>query len=416
MGSRADNRSVAKALRTGLTQAIEGTNVNGQPETDRAGTGNSAQTIRRSRHPLEIIPFFQQFPPCALRNIFYTLIWNLLFAVFFTLLSLLFQPEMSIARAFWTCLLIANCIGFLIHGSFALGGRLLSGWLCSQSSGVVSLYYCVVSIVCVFAGQWLAFTLLEWHDAKRNMLSAQGAIGLLLLSVFISAILASIFHTRERRARAEAAFQGERARVEAAQRQYHIARFKLLEAQVEPHFLYNTLANVISLIDANPAAAKHMVERLIDYLRGTAVSAGTTDATLGSQLELLRAYLDLIVLRMGSRLRYRIEIPPELDSLPLPPMLIQPLVENAIKHGLEPKVGGGEVVVRASRTGADITLVVADDGLGVQAASPSASTGIGLANLRQRLATLYGTRARLTMEDMQPGTRVTLTLPAGPLA
>ena len=390
--------------------------MNGQPETDRAGTGNSAQTIRRSRHPLEIIPFFQQFPPCALRNIFYTLIWNLLFAVFFTLLSLLFQPEMSIARAFWTCLLIANCIGFLIHGSFALGGRLLSGWLCSQSSGVVSLYYCVVSIVCVFAGQWLAFTLLEWHDAKRNMLSAQGAIGLLLLSVFISAILASIFHTRERRARAEAAFQGERARVEAAQRQYHIARFKLLEAQVEPHFLYNTLANVISLIDANPAAAKHMVERLIDYLRGTAVSAGTTDATLGSQLELLRAYLDLIVLRMGSRLRYRIEIPPELDSLPLPPMLIQPLVENAIKHGLEPKVGGGEVVVRASRTGADITLVVADDGLGVQAASPSASTGIGLANLRQRLATLYGTRARLTMEDMQPGTRVTLTLPAGPLA
>jgi hypothetical protein len=416
MGSRADNRSVAKAPWAGLTQAIKGTNVNGQTETDRTGTENVAQTIRRSRHPLEIIPFFQQFKPSALRNIFYTLIWNLLFTVFFTLLSLLFQPEVSIARVFWTCLLIANCIGFLIHGSFALGGRLLSGWLCRQSSGVVSLYYCVVSIVCVFAGQWLAFTLLEWHDAKRNMLSAQGAIGLLLLSVFISAILASIFHMRERRARAEAAFQGERARVEAAQRQYHIARFKLLEAQVEPHFLYNTLANVISLIDSNPVAAKHMVERLIDYLRGTAISAGTEDATLGSQLELLRAYLDLIVLRMGSRLRYRIEISPELDSLPLPPMLIQPLVENAIKHGLEPKVGGGEVVVRASRTGDNITLVVADDGLGVQAASPSASTGIGLANLRQRLATLYGTRARLTMEDAQPGTRVTLTLPAGSVA
>ena len=109
-----------------------------------------------------------------------------------------------------------------------------------------------------------------------------------------------------------------------------------------------------------------MIERLIDYLRGTAVSAGTTDATLGSQLELLRAYLDLIVLRMGSRLRYRIEIPPELEALPLPPMLIQPLVENAIKHGLEPKVGGGEVVIRASRAGDDITLVVADDGLGVR--------------------------------------------------
>jgi len=390
---------------------LEDTIVNGQAKPERTDSNVGKRPTRRSRHPLEIIPFFQRFPRSELRNILYTLIWNLLFAVFFTWLSLLFQPELSIVSTFWTCMLIANCIGFLIHGSFALGGRLLDGWLCRQSSGVVSLYYSVVAVTCVFAGQWLAFTLLEWNEAKRNMLSAQGAIGLLLLSFFISAILASIFHMRERRARAEAAFQAERARVEAAERQFHLARFKLLEAQVEPHFLYNTLANVISLIDPDPAAAKRMIARLIDYLRGTAVSAGTTDATLGSQLELLRAYLDLIVLRMGSRLRYRIEIPEELEALPLPPMLVQPLVENAIKHGLEPKVGGGEVVVRASRTGDDITLVVADDGLGVRVASPGASTGIGLANLRRRLATLYGTRARLTMEDAQPGTRVTVTLP-----
>ncbi len=351
-----------------------------------------------------------------MRNLLYTLIWNSLFAVLFTLLSLLYQPEGAILRVFGTCMLIANCIGLLIHGSFAAGGRMLSNWLCRQSSGIVSLYYCVVSVVCVFAGQWLAFTMLEWHDAKRYMLSAQGAIGLLLLSVLISALLASIFHMRERRARAEAAFQTERARVESAERQFHIARFKLLEAQVQPHFLYNTLANVISLIDTDPATAKRMVERLIDYLRGTAASAGTTQATLGSQLELLRAYLDLIVLRMGSRLRYRIEIPPELEALPLPPMLIQPLVENAIKHGLEPKVGGGEVVVRASRAGDDITLVVADDGLGVRTAVRDMSTGIGLANLRQRLAALYGSTARLTMEDAEPGTRVIVTLPVGSAA
>lgn len=373
---------------------------------------SGAKPRRRSRHPLEIFPYFQQFAPSAARNLLYTLLWNSLFAVLFTLLSLLYQPGESILRVFGTCMLIANCIGFLIHGSFAAGGRMLRGWLCRQSSGMVSLYYCVVSVVCVFAGQWLAFTMLDWHDAKRYMLSAQGAIGLLLLSVFISAILASIFHIRERRARAEAAFQAERARVESVERQFHIARFKLLEAQVQPHFLYNTLANVISLVDSDPATAKRMVERLIDYLRGTAIAAGTTHATLGSQLELLRAYLDLIVLRLGSRLRYRIEIPPELEALPLPPMLIQPLVENAIKHGLEPKVGGGEVVIRATRAGADITLVVADDGLGVGAAVRDGSTGIGLANLRQRLAALYGSSARLTMEDAEPGTRVIVTLPA----
>jgi sensor histidine kinase YesM len=390
--------------------------LNKPTAVDRIDSAGDPAPLRRSRHPLEIIPYFQRFAPSAGRNFLYTLIWNSLFAAFFALLSLLYRPDASIVQVFWTCMLIANCIGFLIHGSFAMGGRLLKGWLCRQSSGVISLYYCVVSVVCVFAGQWVAFTVLEWHDAKRYMLSAQGATGLLLLSVFISVILASIFHLRERRARADAAFQAERARVESAERQFHLARFKLLEAQVEPHFLYNTLANVISLIDPDPAAAKRMIERLIDYLRGAAVAAGTADATLGSQLDLLRAYLDLIVLRMGSRLRYRIEIAPELEALPLPPMLIQPLAENAIKHGLEPKVGGGEVVVRASRVGDDVTLIVADDGLGVRTAGQGASTGIGLANLRQRLATLYGGRARLTLEDAQPGTRVTVTLPAASLA
>ena len=389
--------------------------MNGQTETNGTGAKDCVRPNRRSRHPLELIPFFERFPRSLLRNVLYTLIWNSLFAVFFTLLSFLYQPEVSVQRYFWASMLISNCIGFLIHAMFALSRYWFDGWLCRQAYGVVSLYYCVVSIACVFAGYWLAFTLLEWNDAKRYMLSAPGATGILLLSVFIAAILASIFYMRERRARAEAAFQAERARVEAAERQFHIARFKLLEAQVEPHFLYNTLANVISLIDLDPVAAKRMVERLIDYLRGTAVSAGR-EATLGSQLELLRAYLDLIVLRMGSRLRYRIEIPPELEALPLPPMLIQPLVENAIKHGLEPKVGGGEVVVRAARTRDDITLTVADDGLGVRTASPGTPTGIGLANLRQRLATLYGSRAHLTMEDARPGTRVTVTLPVGSTA
>ncbi len=389
--------------------------MNGQTETNGTGAKDCVRPNRRSRHPLELIPFFERFPRSLLRNVLYTLIWNSLFAVFFTLLSFLYQPEVSVQRYFWASMLISNCIGFLIHAMFALSRYWFDGWLCRQAYGVVSLYYCVVSIACVFAGYWLAFTLLEWNDAKRYMLSAPGATGILLLSVFIAAILASIFYMRERRARAEAAFQAERARVEAAERQFHIARFKLLEAQVEPHFLYNTLANVISLIDLDPVAAKRMVERLIDYLRGTAVSAGR-EATLGSQLELLRAYLDLIVLRMGSRLRYRIEISPELEALPLPPMLIQPLVENAIKHGLEPKVGGGEVVVRAARTRDDITLTVADDGLGVRTASPGTPTGIGLANLRQRLATLYGSRAHLTMEDARPGTRVTVTLPVGSTA
>jgi LytS/YehU family sensor histidine kinase len=104
-------------------------------------------------------------------------------------------------------------------------------------------------------------------------------------------------------------------------------------------------------------------------------------------------------------------VPAELMSLPLPPMLLQPVVENAIKHGLEPTIGGGEVIVSARRVGEQIVLVVRDDGMGVRAVRPEGSTGVGLANLRERLATLYGALGRLTIEDGEPGTMVTISLP-----
>jgi LytS/YehU family sensor histidine kinase len=125
----------------------------------------------------------------------------------------------------------------------------------------------------------------------------------------------------------------------------------------------------------------------------------------------LRAYLDLIVLRMGSRLSYRIDVPAELASLPLPPMLLQPVVENAIRHGIEPKIAGGEVSVTARRQGNRLLLAVTDDGLGVRATRAAGSTGLGLANLRERLSTMHGVHATLAIEERQPGTRVTIDLP-----
>jgi len=228
----------------------------------------------------------------------------------------------------------------------------------------------------------------------------------------IAGVLATVFYVRERQAKAEAAFHSERARVAAAERHTKAAELKLLQAQVEPHFLYNTLANVVSLIDADPPVAKRMVERLIDYLRRAALAATSAESTLGGQIELLRAYLDLIGLRMGPRLSYKIDVPPDLVSLSLPPMLLQPLVENAIKHGIEPATRGGEVVVGARRTADRLVLTVADSGAGVSPMRGEGSTGLGLANLRERLAALYGPLAALRIEDRQPGTMVTITLPA----
>ena len=363
------------------------------------------------KHPLELIPYFHRFKNGVLRNLLYTLIWNTFFALAFTVLVLVLDPEARVARALWANFVLANCIGYLIHAGVELTERSFRRWIIRQSGAVRTLWYSGISVVGVFAGYWLGLTLLNWRDARQWVFSGQGAISVLLLSVLISGILATIFLMRERQARAEAAFARERARVEATEHQFHLAQLKLLEAQIEPHFLYNTLANVISLVDTEPAAAKRMVERLIDYLRRAASASANGASTLGTQVELLRAYLDLIVLRMGSRLSYKVDVPSDLAALTLPPMLLQPLVENAIKHGLEPKVAGGIVVVAARRDGQKLRLTVSDDGHGFSASQPEGASGLGLANLRERLESLYGAGAQMVIEDSQPGTAVTLTLP-----
>jgi signal transduction histidine kinase len=358
-----------------------------------------------------VIPFFARVRPFPGRDLVYTLIWNTLFAFLFAAFWLMFDPNARLTQVLWVNWVVANCIGFLIQAGFAIGGRFAGGWLDHAPFTGRTLYYSVVSIIGVFAGYALGSALLDWPHLWSSVLSPQGATSILLLSLIISLTLAIVFFARERQAKAESEFQSERARSEAAEKQIRVAQLQLLEAQIEPHFLYNTLANVISLIDAEPATAKRMVERLIDYLRRAAVDSGAEDATLGRQIELLRAYLDLIVLRMGSRLSYRIDVPPELSGLPLPPMLLQPVVENAIKHGLEPKIAGGEVSVTAKRDGDRLLLAVTDNGLGVRTTRGAASTGLGLANLRARLSTMHGASASLAIEDADPGTRVTIDLP-----
>ena len=365
----------------------------------------------RSGHPLELIAFFRRFRPGLFRNLAYTFIWNLGFVAVFTVLALIFEPEWQLARVLWANFVLANCIGYLIHAGFAVGNALVGTWIWRQGLAVRSAYYTGITIAGVFGGYWLGFTLLHWNDARGHVFSTQGATEIVLLSLIIAAILASIFFARERQALGEAAFQRERARVEAAEHQFYLARLKLLEAQIEPHFLYNTLANVISLIDGDPATAKRMVERLIDYLRHAARATGPADATVRRQIELLRAYLDLMALRTDARLSYRVDMAPDAAALSLPPMLLQPLVENAIKHGLEPKVAGGLVRVGARREDSTLVLTVADNGLGFRDTRAVSGGGLGLANLRARLESLYGGRARLTIEDAQPGTTVTLFLP-----
>jgi sensor histidine kinase YesM len=200
----------------------------------------------------------------------------------------------------------------------------------------------------------------------------------------------------------------EQIRTLSTEKQLVEARLRLLQAQIEPHFLFNTLANVMSLITPAPEKAEAMLGNFIAYLRGSLAASRAQQGTFLQEFKLLEHYLDLLKIRMGDRLSYELKLAPNIENAPLAPMLLQPLVENAIRHGLEPKISGGSVRVTALSLGKSIRVRVEDDGLGFK---PGPDAGIGLDNLKQRLAVLYDKQATLTVIDNHPGTLVEIELP-----
>jgi len=183
---------------------------------------------------------------------------------------------------------------------------------------------------------------------------------------------------------------------------------------------------VISLIDADAPRAKHLLEALTDYLRASLGSLRHGETTLGAEIELAQRYLELMQVRMGERLRFEIDVAPSLRAATLSPLLLQPLVENAVKHGLEARLEGGTVRVHAAAIefggAAALRVCVDDDGVGLRAAATAARRtvgagpdghGIALANVRERLRALYAGTAQLTLAELAPpgSTRACLVLP-----
>jgi LytS/YehU family sensor histidine kinase len=199
------------------------------------------------------------------------------------------------------------------------------------------------------------------------------------------------------------------------QRDLADSRLTVLQAQVEPHFLYNTMASVRSLIRGEPERAEATIDALVDHLRSTLPKireGSAASSKLGDQLEICRSYLDVMRVRMGSRFRYSIEAPAELANFSFPPLMLISLVENAIKHGVEQKPGSCHIVIQVQRlmtSGGDtIEVAVTDDGVGL---SEGPSGGLGLDNIRARLQALYGDRASLKLEGRDPGVTATLRVP-----
>ena len=238
---------------------------------------------------------------------------------------------------------------------------------------------------------------------------------LALLWIFCSMII-KITYKKQLAAQAEAAQATEVAESEQLKRQVVEARMAAMQAQVEPHFLFNTLASIDHLIETDPPRASQMQRNLIALLRAsmpTMREANSNGAPrdLGREMAVIRPYLEILKVRMEERLQVRLEVPDGLLSAEFPPMMIQSLVENAIKHGLEPKPEGGELAIRAEIVHGKLAVTVADTGLGFGKAA-TAGTGVGLANIRERLQLLYGGAAMLTVTENRPsGTVVTVALP-----
>lgn len=231
-----------------------------------------------------------------------------------------------------------------------------------------------------------------WYlDDLRTMgFKIQTVLGLLFVPwIALAALLQKIKDEARHQA---LAFALERSQLEQKAAE---ARLRLLQAQVEPHFLFNTLANIRELVVGGSPQASVVLDSLITYLRAAVPRLHAASTTLADEFDLVRAYLEIMQMRMPDRLAFELTLPPDLASVPCPPMSVLTLVENAIRHGIDPSVNGGRVLVAAMRDEHSAQIDVSDDGVGL--ASGNDGLGTGLVTLRERLRLSYGSADALTV-------------------
>lgn len=316
-------------------------------------------------------------------------------------------------RHFWGNMVYSQCIGLSTWTAIDL----LGWWLIRDQAErwrrlifVVPLGVCIGASIGIFVGDALSglANMPTWGNYSGRF------AGTIAFGLLIGSAISYFFMSREQLANAREKLALADAQAEAAKRHAAQAQLKLLETQLEPHMLFNTLSNLRILVSTDPQRAQQMLDHLVAYLRATLGASRASTQSLATEFERLNDYLTLMAIRMGPRLRFSFALPEALRELPVPGLLLQAVVENSIKHGLEPKVEGGDIHISAQSDGRLLTLQVRDSGVGMPqgASAPTPDSGFGLVQVRERLHTTYGERATLALQPAPDGgTLATITLP-----
>ena len=287
-------------------------------------------------------------------------------------------------------LLVSLCIGWSVNLAFALAherlNRWLGPWLAPAFVVAIGLTVGLLLAGMLVAGQPLHFFSQDF--------------GTLALGLFFGITGFLIFGARERLRQIRKLLVEIELKRSQQERLLAETELKLMQAQIEPHFLFNTLSNITQLIRSSPDLAVSTLENLTTLLRGSLARARSSQSTLGQEVDFADAYLAIQATRMQGRLRYQLDLPEELRQISLSPLLIQPLLENAVIHGIETEPEGGEIAFTARRIGDELILRVSDTGVGVS--ENGTSSGTGLRNVRDRLRLRYGPDAVLTLKPVSP--------------
>ncbi|MCX5812410.1 MAG: histidine kinase [Proteobacteria bacterium] len=330
----------------------------------------------------------------------YTIIISVLIALFLTIVGISkpFLPNLVMSLSFGVSICTLIILLFLLFNP-------------GQGKALPIVFILAAGVIGgnIIGSQAGPFILRHFFSINIDVLQEGHHLKTVVMALVFGGAATYFFYSRAQLKSVSEAAEKERFNRLTSEKAVLEGNLRLLQAQIEPHFLFNTLSNVLSLIDTEPVKGKSMLMDLISYLRTSLSRTLPETTTLGQEIAMIKAYLNIQQIRMGERLSFTIDIPDTIREHPFPPMLLQPLVENAIKHGLEPSIDGGEILIKAIEVNNLIRVAVLDTGSGF---SSENKTGVGIRNVRERIKLLYGEKGRFIIEENRPnGVRAIIEVP-----